>query len=234
MSNDPEFDTILDGLLRERGGADALTTVQVAIVHKAAKALITDADPRDVVSLLALLPPARPRREDDKPTLDQLDDPGRAWDPSLLDDGDLDTFERLACIAQGRAEPLPDKRRAAALALATALDQAGDLDAAGLNPADCEARLVSIRICFGDLISPMPVGTVYPGFAASDQTSELASLRERLKTAEERLAGPLSRSPNVVPLHGAAAACTVDVAGRAAAPPRRPSGVLMSVTGQEF
>jgi len=111
MSDSSDHETLVAELVRERGGAELLSVVDLAIVNKLARALLDDSPPTTIAPLAALLP---------KPAAEAA--PG-AWSFERLSADDLRELERIAVKATGGdagevtdvqpAEPRPEVVRLA-------------------------------------------------------------------------------------------------------------------------
>jgi hypothetical protein len=116
---------LFDQIVGERGGRDALSIVELAVCRQLAQALGSDsANASAIASLTALLPPVQ-QRPFERPALTDadLEKDDRPWDLKRLNDAELDELERLCAVAQGRASPVRNRRRDAALALVRQLDE---------------------------------------------------------------------------------------------------------------
>jgi hypothetical protein len=137
-------DATFDALIAERGGTGALSVADCGILRKLAKLLASpSADPRiadAIARLTALVPPPQPQPFNQQPMLTEADlaREDLPWDLTRLNDAELDELDRLHAVATGRALPVPNRRRDAALALVRQLDgiereNGGIADEAALN-----------------------------------------------------------------------------------------------------
>ena len=204
-------DALTEALISERGGSSEFSITQLAVARRCAHALAGDGDPKDIVALMAMLPPVRRRIEVVAETplpyssLDKSDAP-REWDLSLLADHQLALLEELAAVAQSRAVPIETKRMRAAVNLVALLN--GSRDEAALPPCCAGSIEAGVHNHVYDILSPrFTPAVMFKNYLPDDRLVEIANLKARLARAEDlltrRTSGPAA---SVVSLAAAKAA----------------------------
>jgi hypothetical protein len=175
-----EFMVVFDMLVAERVPANGKLDVAVLAMLRLAARLMTSDDPRhvrDLVELMKLVPPAV-RHIPAELSLDELADPTRQWDVSVLDDQDLDELDRLAALATGRAEYVPNVRRSAALKLARELD---GVDIYELQAGERRELAQQVALAVSALVRPLHSSELYPVASRDEEVRLLKDQIDRLQ-----------------------------------------------------
>jgi hypothetical protein len=182
-NDDGEFHAVLSMLVAERVPVNGKLDVATLSLLRHAARLMTSDDPRHVRDLVELMKlcPMPVRGVPVELSLEELTDPARAWNVELLDDEDLDQLDRIAALAQGRAQVIPSERRVAALKLARLLD---GVDVYEMLPGERLALVQDVRVQVDALMRPLSSSELYP---APDRDGEVRGLKDQIDRLQAEL-----------------------------------------------